>query len=168
MPILNLIGEGSMTVDGIAMANTFGAWGIVADERGKGGLVPLWTDFAVRGENRILPSVTGVIMYEHRVTETRYDFRLLVTGDVDGQTGATPTDAIEGLEANLDYLVTNIIEPPGTSTGTRAAVITKPSGATVSADIQSLGTTVQTYLLQDCASLWIATWHIDIPAGRFT
>lgn len=173
MPLQHLTQEGSLTVDGVAMANAFGAWGILSDARGNGGLVKLWTDFAVRGQNRVLPtpapSATGVVIpYERRITETRVDFNLVVTGDVDGQTGATPADAIQGLEANLAYLTANVIDPPATATGTRAAVLTMPSGATRAADIQSLGTTVQTYLLQECASLWIATWHVTIPEGRFT
>lgn len=173
MPIQHLTQEGALEVDGIAMANPFGAWGIVSDEKGNGGLLQLWTDFSVRGENRVLPtpapSATGaVIPYEHRVTESKCDLRLLVTGDVDGQTGAINTDAVTGLEVNLGYLMTNVILPPATATGTRAAELTMPSGATRTADIQSTGTTTQTYLLQDCWSLWIATWHIIIPAGRFT
>jgi hypothetical protein len=168
MPLAHLTQEGSLSVGGVALANAFGAWGIVGDERGNGGLVKLWTDFDVRGEDRILPSVTGVIAYPRRMTATRHDLRLLVTGDVNGQTGATPSDATQGLETNLEYLRANFLAPVATATGTRAATLTMPSGSTRTADIHVLGTTVQTYLLQECASLWIGTVHIDIPEGRFS
>jgi hypothetical protein len=172
MPLQHLTQEGSLAIGGVAMANQFGAWGIVPD-RGKGGLIPLWTDFEVRGENRVLPtpapSVTGVVIpYQRRITQSGHDLRLLVTGDIDGQTGATPTDAIVGLEANLAYLTANVIQPPATASGTRAAVLTMPSGATRTADVQVLRTTVETYLLHECGSLWIAKLRIDIPGGRFT
>lgn len=168
MPIQHLTQEGSLSLDGINLANSFGAWGILSDAKGVGGLVPLWTDFEVRGENRILPSVTGVIMYEHRVTESEFDLTLAVTGDIDGQTGAIPTDAIQGLETNLAYLTTNVILPPGNSTGTRAGVLTKPSGATLTTSVQVMYTKVQTYLLQECGSLWIGKLHIRLPEGRFS
>ena len=167
MPLQHLTQEGTLSLDGISLQNTFGAWGIIPN-KGRGGLIPLWTDFAVRGQNRILPSVTGVIMYEHRVTETEYDLRLAVTGDVDGQTGLSNTDAVQGLEVNLDYLTTNVILPPGNSTGTRAGVLIKPSGETLTASVQVMYTKVEDYLLQECASLWIAMLHIRLPEGRFS
>jgi len=167
MPIQHLTQEGTLSLDGISLQNPFGAWGVVPN-KGKGGLIPLWTDYEVRGQNRILPSVTGVIMYEHRVTETEYDLRLAVTGDVDGQTGLSNTDAIEGLETNLDYLTTNVILPPGGPTGARAGVLVKPSGATLNASVQVMHTKVEDYLIFECAAIWIAMLHIRLPEGRFS
>lgn len=168
MPIQHTTQEGSLTIDGFAMANQFGAWGIVSDERGNGGLVKLWADFEVRGEDRILPSVPGFLSYQRRITETRVDLRLLVTGDIDGQTGAVQADAIAGLEANLELLRAGVIAPVDTQAGTRAATLTMPSGGTRTADIHVLQVTTQSYLLQECGSLWIGTLHIDIPEGRFS
>jgi len=167
MPLQHLTQEGNLSLDGINLQNSFGAWGIIP-EKGKGGLIQLWTDFEVRGQNRILPSVTGVIMYEHRITESEFDLRLVVTGDINGQTGATFTDAIQGLETNLAYLETNMIAPPGNATGTRAGILTMPSGATRTTSVQVMHTKVQEYLLQECAAGWIAMLHIRLPEGRFS
>lgn len=167
MPLSYNFLEGSMTIDGIAMNNAFGAWGIIGDERGQGGYLPLWADFDVRGKDRILPTAVGVIAYPRRVTATRRDFRLIVVGDVD-RLGAPNTDPIAGLQANLEYLRTNVIAPVATTTGTRAAVLTMPSTATRSADIHVLGVVTQSYNLASCGAIWIGTLQISIPSGRFT
>lgn len=168
MPLTGLTAEGSLSIDGVDMANQFGAWGILHDGRGEGGLLKLWSpDFVIRGENRILPSVTGVLMYEHRMTETTVKLNLCVVGDVDGQTGLANTDATEGMEVNFDYLYENVVRPPGNSTGTRTGVLTLPSGATRTAEIQVLRTETQNYLLRGCDSLWISSLFVRIPGGRF-
>lgn len=167
MPLVQNAAEGSLTIDSIDMNPANGAWGIIGDERGVGGYVQLWADFDVRGDDRILPSVTGVIAYQRRRTVTRHDFRLVVVGDVNGQTSGSETDSRIGLEDNIEYLRENVIDPVDTSTGTRSAVLTMPSGNTRTADIHVLGVTTQTYMLRECGSIWIATMHISIPSGRF-
>lgn len=154
-----------MTIDGISMNRP--AFAIVGDERGEGGYVKLWADFDVRGEDRILPSATGVIAYQRRMTVTRVDFRLLVVGDVD-EAGAPVADSVVGLQDNIEYIRSNVIAPVATSTGTRAAVLTMPSGATRSANIHVLGVVTQTYGIAECGSIWIATLQISIPGGRFS
>lgn len=164
MPLTNYAPEGSMTIDGLSMNRP--AFAIVGDERGEGGYVKLWADFDVRGEDRILPSATGVIAYPRRMTVTRVDFRLLVVGDVD-QAGAPVVDSVVGLQNNIEYIRANIVAPVATSTGTRVAILTMPSGATRSADIHVLGVVTQSYGIVDCGSIWIGTLQISIPAGRF-
>jgi hypothetical protein len=167
MPLVHNANEGTMVIDSISMNPTNGAWGIVGDERGQGGYVPLWAGFDVRGDDRVLPSVTGVIAYQRRRTVTRHDLRLIVVGDIIGQTSALETDSRVGLEENMEYLRENVIEPVDTSTGTRSASLTMPSGNTRTAEIHVLSVTTQTYLLRECGSIWIATLHISIPSGRF-
>jgi len=167
MPLLHTQVEGELTIDGISMNPSNGAWGIVGDEKGKGGYVPLWNDFLVRGQDRVLPSVTGILPYQRRRTGTPHELRLIVVGDVDGQTGNPELDAVVGLENNMEYLRENVIEPVPTQAGTRSAVLTMPSGNQREAEIHVLRTVTQTYLLQECGAIWIATLHISIPSGRF-
>lgn len=170
MPLANYDIEGSLSISTISMNRP--AWAVIGDERGTGGLVHLWPEFDVRGQDRILPSVAGVIPYQRRMTVTRKDLRLLVVGDVD-ETGTPVSDPVEGLEANLEYLRTNTFAPVVSSTGTRAAVLTMPSGATRTANIHVLGLVVQSYVLgkvlDGCAqgAIAITTLQISIPTGRF-
>lgn len=167
MPLRNNDIEGTLTIGGISMNPTNGAWGVIGDERGEGGLVKLWVDYDVRGEDRLLPGATGVIPYRRRMTVTRHDLRLLVVGDVDGQTGAPVADSRSGLRANLEYLRANVFAPVASTSGTRAATLTVPGGATRSADIHVLGVVTQSYALVECGSIWIGTLQISIPGGRF-
>lgn len=167
MPLVHNANEGTMTIDSVSMNPANGAWGVIGDERGKGGYVPLWAEFEVRGDDRILPSVTGVIAYQRRRTVTRHDLRLIVVGDVIGETGAPELDTRVGLEENIEYLRENVIEPVNTSTGMRSATLTMPSGNTREANIHVLRVTTQSYMLRECDSIWIATLHISIPSGRF-
>lgn len=170
MPLQNITLEGTLTIGGVSMANAFGAWGVVGDENGRGGLLHLWAGFSVRGEDRLLPSATGVIAYPRRMTATRHDLNLLIVGDVDGQTGATATDAVETLADNIEYLRANVIAPVASSSGTRAATLTVPGQSLRSADIHVLGLVIQRYMLMaSCqGSIAITTLQISIPEGRFS
>jgi hypothetical protein len=165
MGLTNFQPEGNLTISGIDMNRS--AWAVLGDERGEGGLVRLWFEFDVRGEDRILPGVTGVIAYQRRITAKRHDLRTLVVGDVD-QAGNPVADPAIGLENNLEYLRANVLAPVATSTGTRAAVLTLPSGATRTADVHVLGMTTQSYMLGPCGSILVGTLHISIPTGRFS
>ena len=167
MPLQNTTLEGTLTIGGISMNPANGAWGIVGDERGQNGLLQLWASFDVRGQDRILPGAPGIIPYPRRMTVTRHDFRLLITGDVIGQTGAPATDAIEGLATNFDYLRANVIDPVVSSTGTRASTLTVPGQASRSADIHIIGFVIQSYQLAECGSIAVTTLQTSIPLGRF-
>ena len=164
MPLTNYNLEGSMTIDGISMNRP--AFAIIGDERGVGGYVQLWADFDVRGQDRLLPGAVGVIAYPRRMTARRMDFRLLVAGDVN-QAGTPVADSKIGLQNNLEYIRANVLEPVASSTGTRTAVLTLPSGATRTAEIHVLGVVTQSYLLADCGTIWVGTLQINIPSGRF-
>lgn len=164
MPLVNYDNEGSMTIDGFSMNRP--AFAIIGDERGVGGYVQLWADFDVRGQDRLLPGATGVIAYPRRMTVRRMDFRLIVVGDVN-QAGGSVSDSREGLEANLKYIRANLLAPVATTTGTRTAILTLPSGATRTAEIHVLGVVTQSYGLSECGAIWVGTLQISIPFGRF-
>lgn len=164
MPLSGFAADGTLYIDSISLNRA--AWGVFGDERGEGGLVQLWVEFDVRGQDRILPSVTGVIPYQRRMTVTRKDLRLIVVGDVD-ENGDPVADTRIGLQDNLDFLYANVFEPVDTATGTRDAVLTMPDGSDREAEIHVLGVTTQTYHLSECESIWIGTLQISIPYGRF-
>ena len=169
MPLQYTDIEGGLTIGSVDMQNQYGAWGICGDATGRGGLLHLWSEFDVRGEDRLLPSVTGVIAYPRRVTVTKMDLRLMVVGDVDGQTGAAATDAIETLAANMEYLRANVVAPVVSSTGTRAATLEIPGQSNRTANIHVLKMVTQSYMLAPgCqGAITINTLQISIPSGRF-
>lgn len=167
MPLVNTTIEGTLTIDAISMNPANGAWAVLGDETGKGGLVHLWAGFEVRGEDRLLPGAPGVIAYPRRLTKTKHDLRLLIVGDVIGQTGAPASNTTEGLATNIEYLRANVIAPVVSTTGTRAATITVPGAASRAASIHVLGMKIESYMLGDCGSIAVTTLQIDIPAGRF-
>jgi hypothetical protein len=174
MPLVNTDVEGVLTISTISMNPANGAWGIVGDERGEGGLVKLWADFDVRGQDRVLPGATGVIAYPRRMTVTRHDLRLIVVGDVIGQTGAAETvDTRSALRANLEYLRLNVFLPVVSPvSGIRVATLTVPGAANRAADIHVDGVVTQSYALAPAAdpcspSIWVGTLQISIPGGRF-
>lgn len=129
-------------------------------------LTDLWFTADVRGDDRILPGVAGVIPYRRRTTVTRHDLTILVIGDVDA-TGAPHSDSYIGLETNISSLYTNVVTPTNTGDGTRAASLVLPSGATRTANIHILGLVKQRQFLSDYQSALEATLQISIPAGRF-
>jgi hypothetical protein len=167
MPLQHTDIEGTLTISSISMNPTNGAWAVIGDEQGRGGLVHLWSKFDVRGEDRLLPTATGVIAYPRRITVTRCDLRLLIVGDIIGQTSAPASDSIEGLAANIEYLRAQILAPVVSSTGTRAATLTVPGQSNRTANIHVLGMVTQSYQLGICGALAVCTLQISIPGGRF-
>lgn len=156
--------DGTLEIDGVLMNRP--AWMVGGDENGNLGLARLWIEFDIRGEDRILPSVTGVIPYQRRMTATRKDLRIIIVGDVD-ENGDPVADSRVGLQQNLDYLYENVVQPVNSSTGTREAVLTVPGGSNREAIIHVLGIVSQTYHLGECGSIMIGTLQISIPFGRF-
>lgn len=167
MPLQNTTNDGTLTISGISMNPANGAWGVFGDRRGEGGLVKLWADFDVRGGDRLLPGVTGVIAYPRRMTVTRKDLSLWIVGDVIGQTGVAAPDSKVGLATNVEYIRANILAPVVSSTGTRAASITVPGFPDRTADIHVLGMVTQEYMMLECGAALRATLQISIPGGRF-
>lgn len=158
--------DGSLTIGGISMNRP--AWAIQGDETGQGGFIRLWSWFDVRGEDRIVPGAAGVVPFPRRITVTRHDLRILITGDVD-ETGAVNADPLVGLEENISYIVTNVVNPVVSSTGTRAATLTMPSGSTRTANIHVMGLDIQAaYIDEQRRTIAEGRLMISIPTGRFT
>lgn len=101
-------------------------------------LSSLWATPDVRGDDRLIPGVTGVKAYPRRLTASRYSLPMIVAGKYT-RTGALNSNWQAGLEANLAYLMANVLLPTGTGDGTRTCVWTLPSGATVTAAVHVYG-----------------------------
>lgn len=156
--------DGTLVIGGISMNRS--AWMIGADEDGEGGLFQLITEVEQRGDDRILPTAVGVIPYRRRITRTPHSLRLVVVGDVD-ETGVDVADHSAGLDSNLDYLITNVVAPVASTTGTRAATYTTVGGRALTADIHVTGMRQKSYALGQNA-IWIGELLISVPAGAFT
>ena len=148
---------GVLTIGGVSMNTP--AWDI-------SDLTDLWFTADVRGTDRILPGVSGVIPYRRRTTVSRHDLTILITGDVN--TASVPyADPLVGLETNTASLYTNVVAPTNTGDGTRAATLLMPSGATRTANIHVLELVKQRQFISDGQTILEATLQISIPAGRF-
>jgi hypothetical protein len=159
--------EGTLTIGSVLMNRP--AWAIVGDERGEGGLLDLLTNVEQRGEDRIVPSASGVIPYPRRITGTRHDLRLLVCGDVDVN-GSPNTNVTEGLAVNLAYIYANVVTPVVSATGTRSATLAIPGLANRTANIHVVGLRRREYHISPEPSgpaIWEGNLMISIPAGRF-
>lgn len=154
---------GVLSISGVSLNRP--AWSIMNLER-------LWQQVEVRGEDRLIPGVNGVIAYRRRVTTRTVDLDFAITGDVD-QAGNPVADGLVGLETNLDYLYANAFEPLTTADGTRPATLTKPSGATRTANVHVTfhEGVVVTVEMGTCGSnrnaLMQGVVTLTIPTGRF-
>lgn len=156
--------EGTLTIGSVLMNRA--AWMIAGDEEGSNGLVQLWVTAEQRGEDRILPSATGVIPYRRRLTATRHDLRLVVTGDVT-DAGVATSNSKTGLMTNLNYIYTNVVAPTGATDGTRAATLTFTGITSRTANIHVLGLQVTRFNLATDSAVFEGVLQISIPAGRF-
>lgn len=101
-------------------------------------LSALWGTPDLRGDDRLLPGVVGVIAYRRRATVTRLSLPFLVVGQYD-RDGVEYPDPFIGLQTNLAYLMANVLLPTNTGDGTREMVWYLPDGGDVTVDVHVLG-----------------------------
>lgn len=154
--------DGNLTLNGIPMKTR--AW-TCPD------LTPLWLPATLRGEDRLLPFVDGVVPYKRRRTVTQYalDFRIAGISD---QAGNLPTggqgngpEEFAQLESNLDYLRQNVLDPEASpnADGTIPGVLTMPSGEVRTANVHVLGFSVSTRV----AHVLQGVLDLSVPQGSF-
>lgn len=145
---------GNLTIGGIAMCNP------AFEVRN---LCDLWLPANQRGTDVVRPGVSGVKARLRRDTVTVRSLQLLILGSCD-TSGAPVADYFEGLQANIDYLRTNVVAPTGLTDGTRSAVLTMPDGTTrtepVHVQQMEVGRVVEN------AAWALATIELSIPSGR--
>ena len=145
---------GDLTIGGVAMNGP--AWKVL-------NLYELWQPANVRGSDRIIPGSTGVVAYPRRATVTVRSLQMLISGTHD-RTGASVADKYEGLQANVDYLLSNVVVPTGATDGTRSAVLTMPDGTTRTEPVHVLGLELGDLSLDGA---WTkAVLELSIPTGR--
>lgn len=153
---------GTLTIDGVSL--NCPAWDAFD-------LSGLWIEGSVRGSDRLIPGAAGVLPFRRRRTVTTYQLPLIIVGMVD-ENGADYEDAMAGLELNLETLRSGVIEPTNTGDGTRAAVLSMPSGASRTADVHVLELTVSPVAARRQGTIVTharvrAVLELSVPAGRF-
>ena len=145
---------GDLTIGGVAM-NCPG-WKVQ-------NLAELWLPANQRGTDVIRPGVSGVKARLRRDTVTVRTLRLLIVGS-SSRTGTPVTDLFEGLQANMDYIRTNVVAPTGTTDGTRSVVLTMPDGTTRTepAHVQQM----EVGRIVENGAWALATIELSIPSGR--
>lgn len=120
---------GTLTIDGVALMCP--GWTILT-------LGGFYGTPAELGTDRVIPGVDGVIPYKRRATVTRHSLPMVVVGQ-HNRLGVEYPEPYVGMETNLAYLLANVALPTGVGDGTRTAVWTRPSGATITAAVHVLG-----------------------------
>jgi hypothetical protein len=154
--------DGNLTLNGIPMKTR--AW-TCPD------LTPLWLPATLRGQDRLLPFVDGVVPYRRRRTVTEYalDFRVSGISDAAGNPPSgglgNGIEEFEQLEFNLDYLRQNVLDPEASSNpdGTIPGVLTMPSGEVRTANVHVLGFSVTARV----AHVLQGVLDISVPSGGF-
>lgn len=145
---------GTLTINSVLMHTS--AWNVLD-------CTELWLVAAVRGDNITIPYVNGRRALPYRIDEATFALRMAITGDVNSA-GVKYADPWVGLQANLDYLRANVVDPPTAPSATRAATLVMPSGVTRTANVQVLELEI---LRHGGPHLVDAALHLRIPAGRF-
>lgn len=143
---------GELTINGVSMHTR--AW-CCTD------LLELWTFQSTRGENVTLPGAAGRRPYPVRIEEAHYSLPMGLTGRVD-RFGVPASDHFLQLQANIDYLRANVVDP--TVDATVPATLLMPDGTTRTADVQVLALTPGVH---GAAELALAVLELRVPAGRF-
>lgn len=126
-------------------------------------LIQLWLPPKIRGTNLLIPRVVGTRPRPVRITETDYSLPMAISGAVDQDGIVDPDGVLMCLYRNLQYLQTNVTDPPTPPTATVPASLELPNGDVLTAEIQVLGITVSDHVKM----LTNAVLDIRIPAGRF-
>jgi hypothetical protein len=126
-------------------------------------LVSLWLPGDQRGADKLIPGVAGRKPYARYVDTTTRTLELKITGEIN-RTGTPYADRFEGLQVNIDYLITNVVNPTGSGDGTRSLVLTMPDGTTRTESVHVTGMDIGRY--NETGRWVLATIDLSIPSGR--
>lgn len=154
--------DGILTVDGVPLNGP--AWDIPM-------LSHLTFEYAVRGENQLLPAAAGRRSYPRRVDQAEFTMHITVNGYVDRLGAAyTATQTAQGIGMYLNLRgpngLWNVLNPVTTGTGTRpASLVLADASTTLTAAVQvtplrRVGEDFNVYE-QDF------TFTLTVPAGQF-
>lgn len=125
-------------------------------------LRPLLGGANQRGADRLLP-LAGVRSLPRRDGSTTYSLQTIVSGERD-RAAVARADPIAGLDVAIDELYSNVLNPPGGTTGTRTGIWHKANGSTVTKALTVLPFQVREFSPTSIRGVLSFT----IPNGRFT
>lgn len=127
-------------------------------------LTPLKEAPDQRGSDFLIPATAGVVAQQRRNTVTVKRLPMIIYGARTRENVAI-SNALDGLQDNIDALYTAIVAPTGSGDGTRAATWHLPDGSTTrTANVH----VTELRLGRATPILCRAVLYISIPAGRFT
>lgn len=148
---------GDLSIGGVAM--NCAAWKLTGDS-----LMRLWLPAPQRGDDRIVPGASGVLALQRRNTSRSVSLDLLISGEADRNGVAATGTYTAQLYTNIAYLRDNVVAPTGTGDGTRSAVLTPPSGASLTEPVHVLSLETGDVSLD---GRWVrAVLGLSIPSGR--
>jgi hypothetical protein len=121
-----------------------------------------WEPAQLEASNIKLAGVTGVTARKPLVQPTTHSLELIISGEV-STTGTPDSDHPARLKTNLAYIATYFTNIPATADGTRTAVLTLPSGATLTGPVHILGLTIGEVVSD--ARWALAVLEVSVPAG---
>lgn len=122
-----------------------------------------WLPAEQRGVTKIRPGVDGAKVYRRRRAMTRRPLNMLISGEVD-RLGTEYDNWMEGMQANIDDLTENLVDPVDSDDGVRSAILTMPSGQLRVGPVQVLGMEVSD--MKANARYCTAVIDVLLPAGR--
>ena len=121
-----------------------------------------WEPAQLEASNIKLAGVTGMTARKPLVQPTTHSLQLVISGEV--STSGTPdSDYPARLKTNIAYIASNFTNIPATTDGTRTAVLTLPSGATLTGPVHILGLTIGEVV--PTAKWALAVLEVSVPAG---
>jgi hypothetical protein len=95
-------------------------------------LRPLWMSAATRGRDRTLWGFEGESPRPRRRAGTRHLLPMYISGEVNSSDEPVDCDDeaafMANIQANIDYLLINVVKPVVSATGTRAVSLAMPAG----------------------------------------
>lgn len=122
----------------------------------------LWGSADVRGDDVVIPGAAGALAQPRRRTATKATVELQVMGDTDWEGGAYANPAA-GLATNCAHLLA-LTDPPGTTDGTRTAILHFPTGAPVATKTGPVHV-LRLRLSRKSRDFAIGQLELSIPAG---
>lgn len=112
-----------------------------------------------RGSDLVMPGAAGSRPYQRQIASRTASLPLIVYGTHD-RTGTPYGNVYAGIDDNVDALMTAIVDPPGTTAGTRAAIWHRATG-NYTADIH-----VEAFEPETWGRGWVRfVLDLSVPAG---
>lgn len=143
---------GSLAIGGVSLSTK--AWAVT-------NLFVLYNAAPRRGENTLIPGLAGRIPHPKRKDEAVRTLELLVIGDC-SSIGVPYSDRNVGLETNWLTLKNGLLS---TTSTTLTAVLTRPSGSTLSGPVQIGNSELGA---PGVAGVYTATLDLTLPNGELT